>query len=297
MAAHRRVRLRTLFQRRDFRRNPVRALWRRVVWRVRWRVSRRSWVLSYRGHIRIAVPHDGLGSQLYYEGCSEPDIEELCLRFLRPGMVFFDVGAHVGKYTLLAARAVGPSGRVHAFEPNPELSRLLEHNISLNALRNVRPNQCAVSDSDGAGDFEACAEASVSSLLPREKRSAPRRTSRILSVPTLRLDTYCASNRVRPHLVKVDVEGAELLVFRGSEALLDAPGDLSSVWIFEHEPANYARFGYAPQQLFDFLRRHGYRPWSYREGIGAALMDSPPLRGGPVNLLAVREGVWLPSLL
>ena len=274
----------------------MRAVWRRVIWRIRWRVWKTPWQLSYRGHFQIAVPRDGVGAQLFYEGLSEPDVEEFCLRFLDPGMVFFDIGAHIGKYTLLCARAVGPRGQVHAFEPNPDLSRLLQLNLDGNGIDNAHANRCAVSDEDGAGEFELCVESTISSLVRQENRRSPRRESRIVTVPTVRLDTYCAQRGLRPHLVKVDVEGAELLVFQGATDLLCLPAGQSPVWVFEHAPPNYARFGYAPARLFDFLRRHGYRLWSSREGRVTPLQESPS-SAVPANVVAAKEGAWGPSLL
>jgi FkbM family methyltransferase len=278
-----------LLQRPDIRRSPVKALWRRLAWRARWRLCREPWLLSYRGNIRIAVPRDGLGAQLFYDGVSEPDIEEFCLRFLQPGMIVFDVGAHVGKYTLLCARAVGPQGHVHAFEPNPALFHLLQLNIARNHFNNSHARQCAVSDEDGVSDFELCAESSISSLVRDENRDSPRGASKILRVPTLRLDSFCAQAGLRPRLVKVDVEGAELLVFQGATNLLDLPAGKSPVWIFEHEPANYARFGYAPARLFALLRRHGYRTWTCRDGRVTRLEETA---GIPVNLVAAKEESW-----
>ncbi len=273
----------------------MKALWRRLVWRARWRLCRAPWQLSYRGNIRIAVPRDGVGAQLFYQGFSEPDIEEFCLRFLNPGMVVFDVGAHVGKYTLLCARAVGPQGHVHAFEPNPALFHLLQLNIARNGLSNSHATRSAVSDEDGASDFELCAESSISALVRKENRGAPRAASKIVRLPTLRLDTFCAQSGLGPHLVKVDVEGAELLVFQGSTHLLGLPAGRSPVWVFEHEPANYARFGYAPARLFALLRLHSYRIWTFRHGR-ITLLEETAHSGIPANLVAAKEGAWGASL-
>jgi FkbM family methyltransferase len=245
--------------------------------------------------MRIAVPRDGLGAQLFYEGSSEPDIEEFCLRFLDPGMVVFDVGAHVGKYTLLCARAVGPEGHVHAFEPHPVLFHLLQLNIAQNGFHNARALQCAVSDEDGVSDFELCAESSNSSLVREENRTSPRAASTIVPLPTVRLDTFCARAGRTPHLVKVDVEGAELLIFKGATNLLGLPAGKSPVWVFEHEPANYARFGYAPARLFALLRRHGYRTWTCRKGRVTPLEETAQ-SSIPANLVAAKEGAWTSSL-
>src|ERR1035441_6724268 len=67
----------------------------------------------------------------------EPETKALLGSLIRPGMTVFDIGAHVGHYTLLAARIVGPTGRVYAFEPEPENFALLKRNVELNGYKNV----------------------------------------------------------------------------------------------------------------------------------------------------------------
>src|ERR1017187_7387482 len=67
----------------------------------------------------------------------EPETKILLSNIIRPGMTFLDVGAHVGHYTLLAARLVGPTGHVYAFEPEPENYAILTKNIALNGYTNV----------------------------------------------------------------------------------------------------------------------------------------------------------------
>ena len=79
----------------------------------------------------------------------------------------------------------------------------------------------------------------------------------VLRVPSLRLDSYLGGKR-KVDLVKIDVEGAELMVFRGASALLALPKEQSPTVIFEYDSNNYARFGYRAGDLFDILRRNGY---------------------------------------
>lgn len=282
-----------LFRREDFLRNPLKALWRRFVWRLRWRICREPWVLRFKEDLRIAVARDGLGSMLYYQGFSEPETEAFFRRFLRPGMVFLDVGAHVGKYTLLAARAVGDQGGVHAFEPNPEVFGLLEWNLRLNSLRNVRAHRAAVLDVEEERVFEVCRELTVSAL-SRNAASASDRTgmrgiTKLVSVRCLCLDRYCTALPAKVDLVKVDVEGSELFVFRGAGKLLELPAETAPVWVFEYAPTNYAHFGYGPEELAGLLRRNGYQLW--RLCVDG---DIQPFRPSPqdkpsLNLLASKD--------
>ena len=79
----------------------------------------------------------------------EPETTGLLQRVIEPGMVVVDVGAHVGYYALLAAKRVGPQGKVYAFEPDPTNYALLLKNIELNGYRNILTTGEAVSDRVG----------------------------------------------------------------------------------------------------------------------------------------------------
>src|SRR5215470_17031971 len=157
-------RLNLLFHRPDFRRNPAAALWRRFVWKARWLTTTKPCRVTLVSGIQMALPKGGAGALIFYQGFSEPETAALILKFLKPGMVFLDLGAHVGEYSLLAAHAVGSIGEVHAFEANPEIFDLLLYNLRLNDLGNVFSHNSAVSDWDGEMEFEIYAEPSVCAL-------------------------------------------------------------------------------------------------------------------------------------
>ena len=83
-----------------------------------------------------AMRGDELARRVAQHGVYERHISAFFRQRLRPGDVFFDVGANVGYHSMLAAQTVGPSGRVVAFEPHPAIRRLL----TLNAVENGLPN-------------------------------------------------------------------------------------------------------------------------------------------------------------
>jgi FkbM family methyltransferase len=247
--------------------------------------------------LRIAVENDGQGSTLYYEGSSEPDVEDTITRFLKEGMTFVDVGAHVGTYTLLAAQAVGRDGEVHAFEPNPAAFKLLELNLRLNGFSNVHAHPCAVADTGGTSELAIYAEATISSLAPREGGAGGRAVLKTVRTEVVRLDDLFALSGKRVDLVKVDVEGAELMVFRGARGLLERAAQEAPVWVFEYEPENYARFGYVLADLARFLRRYDYELWLPRPGGRAVKTDPLDVPRGVRNLLAAKKGTCLSSIL
>jgi FkbM family methyltransferase len=238
---------------------------------------------------------DGLGAALFYQGFTEPDIEDFLVRFLKPGMTFVDVGAHVGKYTLLGAAAVGPGGTVIAFEPNVEARRLLGMNIHVNGFDNVRVLELAAADAPGPRDFEVCAESTVSSLAGSEGPFPRRSSSRIVRVESTTLDAAMAHSGGKADLIKVDVEGAELPVLRGAGSLLRLPVVRAPVFIIECEPDNYARFGYGVEQLFGFLEKHGYTEYYSHGREGLVRADPRRIPAGVNNLIAAKEGAWLPT--
>lgn len=283
--------LRRLRDRPDFRRHPLRALGRRLWWRLRWRLTGRLWTRTWQDGLKIALPKGGPAALIYYQGHSEPETAALVRALLAPGMAFVDVGAHIGEYTLLAAHRVGESGEVHAFEPDARVHEVLRENVRLNGLeRIVRSHPWAVSDADGETDLCLGAEPALSSLAAAAPTAAagPERPR----VRTVTLDGYIAGGRV--DLVKIDVEGAEMLVLRGAHRLLARAPQEAPVLVFECAAHNYARFGYAPADVFALLAGAGYSVWRYDAPEGLRRQDGEPPPGVTINLVAAKDARRLP---
>mgnify|MGYP000889151875 FL=1 len=164
----------------------------------------------------------GGGNLEYLLGTAEPAVQDVMSALVRPGMVVFDVGANVGFLTLIAARLVGPSGRVVAFEPWPAASRILSTNLRANGMAWVSVVPLALFDQDGPMAFvgqEATTLGRLATTLPPSSSS----DNASQQVDAARLDTWIAHegavpnvNLRPPDLVKIDVEGAEAAVLRGA---------------------------------------------------------------------------------
>jgi len=129
------------------------------------------------------------------------------------GAVVYDVGAHVGIYSLLASSRVGPSGRVYAFEPQARNLRYLRLHVTLNNLRNCFIVEEAVCNREGTLPFSAAAwEFSMGRLSPDGE----------ILVPSTTLDSCIYGERgfSPPDIVKIDVEGAEFEVLEGASRAL-----------------------------------------------------------------------------
>lgn len=133
---------------------------------------------------------------------------------VKPAQIVFDLGAAAGYYTLLAARLVGPRGRVVSFEPEPRNFAFLSEHVRLNRLAQVELHRAAVGDAAGEARFARGRGSGTGHLDPEGD----------LRVPIVALDALIAAGLPRPQHVKIDVEGAEALVLAGAATLLKGPG-------------------------------------------------------------------------
>jgi FkbM family methyltransferase len=158
----------------------------------------------------------GFGNPGYAFGTSEPAVQAFLAEWLRPGDVFYDVGANVGFFTLLAARLVEPEGRVYAFEPVPANVSALKENVSLNALSNVQIVEAAVAEETGTALL-----AVQGSLTSRLASDSEPLAADAIRVAVVSLDDAVQRRGFRsPRVVKIDAEGSELAVLRGMEWIL-----------------------------------------------------------------------------
>jgi len=151
----------------------------------------------------------------YAKGVNEMPIQQALADHLKPGQVFFDIGANVGFFSLLAARLVGPAGRAVAFEPVHANAVAIRRNASLNSFQNVDVIETAVGDFAGEIELVLTRHPGGASII--QDTPSPDITGRT-RVPLVRIDDLHAQGRIpTPNLVKIDVEGAEPAVLRGME--------------------------------------------------------------------------------
>jgi FkbM family methyltransferase len=167
----------------------------------------------------------------YLTGCPEPSIQEEILHHLRPGGCFYDVGAHIGYYSLLVARLVGEKGRVLAFEPDPTNVAVLHKNLSGNDLSEVEVFSCAVWSQSGKVMFQrsGAERAEESSRRGTVVSMGKDLSSSLIEVEAVTLDIF-TQDHPPPTMIKVDVEGAEGEVLQGAQKLIS---QARPIWLFE----------------------------------------------------------------
>jgi FkbM family methyltransferase len=157
----------------------------------------------------------------YWTGIYEIDLQKALARELKKGDVFYDLGANAGFFSLLAAKLVGPEGRVFAFEPLPENIESVNEQIFINSLDYCELIPKAVSDRSGVIRFAAASHSSMGRIDGGDDKAVKQ----TLMVETVSLDEF-VRDHPRPDFIKIDVEGAEADVLIGAETLLrskDAP--------------------------------------------------------------------------
>jgi FkbM family methyltransferase len=175
---------------------------------------------------------------------------------VKPGQVFYDVGANIGLYTMLCGARVGERGALYAFEPHVVNVHTLMQNVRANGLgRIVMVMSCALSDCEGHFDFNYLSDVSGSSNSQlngtrdgAEREFEPVFTERKFATT---IDALIASGAVRPaDHVKIDVDGNEMLILRGMTGMLSSMRPPESIQV-EVNP----RYG---SDLFEFMNAHRY---------------------------------------
>jgi FkbM family methyltransferase len=177
---------------------------------------------------------------------------------VQPGDTVVDVGANIGLWVLGAARRAGAAGRVIAFEPvQANLARLMKHAI-LNHLDWIECERLAVSDACGRTVIYGASNGNsgMASLVTRAGIDLPEDTEQTT------LDHYFTTRGLsRLDVLKVDVEGAELLVFKGATGILSSTE--APIIMLELADAHAAAFGTSSGEVKQLLTQLGYELFRY----------------------------------
>ena len=207
----------------------------------------------------------------------ESSLTELFNRLIRPTDVVFDVGANLGLHTLTFSHL---AKEVVAFEPNPSLIPNLRKTFA--NLKNATLHDVCLTSEDGMVEFHISEWDHMLSSLSNWS-GQPTRT---IEVRARSLDSLLSSGSIpNPDVLKVDVEGAELMVFRGAASLLSKTDSPRAI-IFEELNRSSRKLGIADGEAAEFLKAKGYELYLITdEGPIPLAAERPPA----ANLLAVKD--------
>jgi FkbM family methyltransferase len=211
--------------------------------------------------VRMRLYFDSDLCRLIYYGSFEYKERQFLNDFLKPGDIFIDVGANIGLFTLIAAKIVGQSGHVYAFEPYTKIYNRLLDNVNLNKFYNVTCHNLALDDSikqqaltislDGFDAWNSLAKPIKGEQFGVEM------------VETITWDNFVDKHNLigKVRMMKIDVEGWEKYVLTGADKTLYR-GDAPTLQVEFNEAASQVA-GSSCKELYHILEDFGYKLYTY----------------------------------
>ena len=170
--------------------------------------------------------------------------------YLKKGDNVWDVGANIGYFTLEFARSVGSSGKVISFEPHPEIFKVLQRNVIRNKYQNVSLQNVACGEETTDSKLYFSTENEGNHKIVENSSSNDSAEIKVVKLSTF-LETHA------PRLIKMDIEGAELLALKGLGA--DYLKNNHVDFVIEYHPYEMSFFNIEGEELLDFFIEAGYK--------------------------------------
>jgi FkbM family methyltransferase len=209
----------------------------------------------HNGALMKVNPSEHIQQQLFWYGYYEKDVILAWESFTQKDFTVLDIGANAGYYSLIASKKVH---QVYAFEPSPLMRLQLEQNIALNGNQNISVEPYAASDQSGAATLYLSANdnSGMTGMQPAENFSGTTELVKAITID----EWHITKGSPKIHMIKIDVEGAEMKVLEGMKGLLkrDQPGIFIEV-----VPELLRKYGHTTEGLFKFLGDLGYDPYEF----------------------------------
>ena len=209
--------------------------------------------------LNMDLRDQAVSAAIFAEGIWEPGETKFIEQSLQPGMVFVDIGANIGYYSLIASSLVGSTGKVFAFEPDPKNFGLLQRNVAANQCQNVFMVQKAVAavtrqlplyrSSDNFGDHRTY-EPRDKNVRQRDSGPAP------VAVEAVSLDEYLSGRLTNVDFIKMDIQGSEYDALVGMRRTLRQNPDVTI--LTEFWPMGLRQAGVAPDHFLDEVKAYGF---------------------------------------
>jgi FkbM family methyltransferase len=198
---------------------------------------------------------DRLTRHMLFHGLYQNDVLLWIKHYGKPGNIVFDVGAFHGLMSIVASKAVGPGGRVIAFEPNPVAREWLNTHLRLNKCANVTVESVGLMDFEGAADFYVQeGDVTWNSSFVRDFVDSRHKLAPV-TVECTSIDAYVRNTGLIPDLIKIDTEGTELSVLQGAKETIEKH---RPVLVLEMNPSSARKAGTTLSKLVNELESLSY---------------------------------------
>ena len=203
-----------------------------------------------------------MGSAIYWTGFHEFREFIFLHRFLKPEMIFVDIGANQGEYSLFAAKRL-TQGRVLAFEPLPSILKVLKKNIELNQFKVIEVFELGLSDKEEMLKIHEIEDEheGLATFYPGERKGLAEFEVQLKTLD----DVVEKSNCPRVDFIKLDIEGGELKALKGSRKTI---GKFKPLVMVEINNDTYQAAGYSSTDIVEFFSALNYHPFMFmKRGI------------------------------
>ena len=196
----------------------------------------------------------GVSNPDYALGINELPVQQALDDHIKFGGTVYDIGANIGFFTIIAARLVGQSGHVYAFEPVSENVINIQRNVNLNRYANVTVFENAVSRSTGKGELLLTKHPGGHTL---SSAGNPHNVVRSITVDLVSIDDMISKKTIKPpEVVKIDVEGAEIGVLQGMKQTIK---QYRPIIIYEIDDRDIEAFEKKQKIINKFLKSFKYQ--------------------------------------
>lgn len=240
---------------------------------------------TFRGHPIYLVPNDlNITPRILETGNYEPYVQRMLVAAVRKGDIAIDIGSNVGFHTLMIGAGVGVDGRVHAFEANPDLMKLLLATLTRNSLSNLWNTGCvklynmAVADKPGTVVLEQAPEHFGSGHIVTADPASDfgHHYSHRIEVPAVALDDLLGDEIDQLGFLHMDIEGAEPLAVKGARKMISRSPNLRIVTEWS---VGMMRTLASVEEYIDWLVGENFRFWRIERDGPLVLVPADELMG------------------
>lgn len=238
------------------------------------RIAQNEWIVTSREGVYVCVRDRTVSESIIKQGVYEKGTTKVFRRILKEGMTFVDLGAAGGYYSLIAASLIGRTGKVYSFEPHPFNYELLIRNISFNNFGNIIPIRKAVSKNNCMTKLFCALEMGRHSIVLSEDKND------YIEVEAIALDDFFNENQILPDIIKMDIEGAEILALEGMKRTIEICSNLKMFIEYERNK----------EELYNFLKDY-FDIYNIRKDGGMVALNegTSQKEDFELNILCIRK--------
>ena len=232
-------------------------------------------------HTIFLNPNDKVCIETYADVDSyDPGSTAILKKLLKKDMNVINIGANIGYFTLLAAREVGPQGKIFAFEPFPKTVELLQKNVDVNGYSNVDVVPMAVSDKTGTAKLSVGGSSLhnvISSRIITEMS--------LITVPQTSVDDFMSQKELSINFVIIDAEGSEPFILNGMAKTIEK--NLNMVIMIEYNPFTLELAGSTIENFMNVIANYGFMMY---------LINEVTLKITPITMESLKEDIKYPNV-